>query len=181
MRLLPLFLLGVVVLSAQQAPPPQRHFGRGPGGDPDQMFEQRLTNRLGLTATQQNYVHTALAERAVIGKGAIQQMRTLNGSLVAAVKAGNEGQIDQISTQLAQAGSSRRQPCTPGTHGEDLRVAHSRPAGQGGHESGAVDGTSGLRGGPGPGPRGGRRGPPPGANGSAPAPGGNATPPPAAQ
>jgi Spy/CpxP family protein refolding chaperone len=174
MKLLPLLsLFGVAVLSAQQtAAPPARHFGRGPGGDPDQMFEQRLTSRLGLTAEQQNLVHTALAERAVIGKGTTQQLRTLHNSLVTAIKAGNGDQIDQISTQLEtarQQDTALRAKTISKIYGS-LSPAQQAKAGP---NLELLMGRPGF-GGPGPGRH---RGLPPGANGAAPATGGSSTAP----
>lgn len=100
MKFFALSLLGASLLMAQQttAPPPRGRFGpRAPGVD----FETRLTRTLGLTAQQQNTVHTALAERDVISKGNMPQMRTLRTSLVTAIKAGNEDQIDQLSQQIS--------------------------------------------------------------------------------
>ena len=69
--------------------------------DPDQRFEQRLTTRLGLSAPQQNIVHTSRQESRTLSTGLNEQMRTLRTSLHAAMKAGDEGQIDQISQQIA--------------------------------------------------------------------------------
>jgi Spy/CpxP family protein refolding chaperone len=180
MKLLSLCLLSVVVAAAQQTtPPPARHFGRGQTGDPDTMFEQRLTRNLGLSAQQQNFVHTALAERAVIGKGTGEQMRNLNHSLVTAVKAGNESQIDQVSTQL----ETLRQQQTA-LHAKTMAKIYSSltPAQQAkvGANLEMLMGGPGFRG-PGPGPR---RGPRPGAsgtNGATPAPAGSSAAPQAAQ
>ena len=81
------------------APHPRMH--RPPAGNPDDMFEQRLTKHLGLNATQQNGVHTALAESRVLRSGLGTQMRTLHGQMVAAIKAGNTDQIDSISAQIS--------------------------------------------------------------------------------
>ena len=64
-------------------------------------MEQRLTARLGLTAEQQNKVHTILAERDVVAKGSGEQMQALNTSMTAAIKAGSEDQIDRISQDMA--------------------------------------------------------------------------------
>jgi len=180
MKLLPLLtVLGAAVLSAQQTTvPPARHFGRGPGGDPDQMFEQRLTRNLGLSAEQQNLVHTALAERAVVGKGTTQQIRTLHGSLITAIKAGNTDQIDQISTQL----ESLRQQDTALRAKTISKIYGSLTPAQ---QAKAGPNLELLMGGPGFGERGpgpGRhRGLPPGTNGAAPATGGGSTTPQAAQ
>jgi len=178
MKLLPLCLLSVTVLMAQQAAPPARHFGHGPAGDPDQMFEQRLTQRLGLSATQQNEVHTALAERAVVSKGTNDQMRTLRNLLVTAVKTGNESQIDQVSTQL----ETLRQQETS-LHAKTIsKIYRSLTPDQQTKVGANLEMLMGGAGFGGPGPR---RGPGPhsGPNGAAPASGGSAAPPapPAAQ
>ncbi len=109
MKILLLFVAGASFLAAQQVtqqtPPVRPRFGPGQGrpgpGGPERNFEQRLTQRLSLTAEQQNKVHTIIAEREVIGKGSREQMQALNTSLTAAVKAGNEDQIDKISQDIA--------------------------------------------------------------------------------
>jgi Spy/CpxP family protein refolding chaperone len=104
MKILLLFVAGAGFLAAQQGTQPgvpaRRNFGPGPGG-PERNLEQRLTQRLSLTAEQQNKVHTILAERDVIAKGSREQAQALNTSLTAAVKAGNEDQIDRISQDIA--------------------------------------------------------------------------------
>jgi Spy/CpxP family protein refolding chaperone len=87
------------LVSAQQAPQPRPGFRGQRGSDG---FEQRLTNRLGLNAVQQNQVHTALAEAAVQSQGMGQQMLALRAALTAAVKAGSEAQIDSVTQQISQ-------------------------------------------------------------------------------
>jgi Spy/CpxP family protein refolding chaperone len=135
------------------------------------MFEQRLTRNLGLTAVQQNLVHTALAERAVVGKGTTQQIRTLHGSLITAIKAANESQIDQISTQLEtlrQQDTALRAKTISKIYGS-LTPAQQAKAGPN---------LELLMGGPGFGERGpDHRGPRTGPNGAAPATGGSSTAP----
>jgi hypothetical protein len=107
-----IFCLSGLVL-AQQTPPagprPRigRGFGPGAGGIDDPRAEQRLTQRLGLNAQQQNTVHTAIEEARVILKGAGQQERDLRTQLSAAVKAGNEADIDRISQGLANLHQQR--------------------------------------------------------------------------
>src|SRR5215472_4529910 len=98
---------------AQQAPQPgQRSRGgpgrgrggpwlEGPGGLTGPMTEQRLTQRLGLNATQQNTAHTAIEEAKVILKGAPQQERDLRNQLATAVKSGDEAGIERASQNLA--------------------------------------------------------------------------------
>ena len=64
------------------------------------MFEQHLTKALTLSATQQNTVHTVLAERHVATKGFPQQMQSLHSQMVAAIKSGNSSQIESITQQM---------------------------------------------------------------------------------
>jgi Spy/CpxP family protein refolding chaperone len=86
----------------QTAPAPSQH--RGPRGNPDQAeqrFEQHLAQRLSLSAGQVNTVHTARAESRVQSQGMNEKMRTLHTSLNAAIKAGNESQIDSLTQEIA--------------------------------------------------------------------------------
>jgi len=101
MKILLLFAVGASFLAAQQptAPPARPEWGRH-GGAP-LSFEQRLTQKLGLTAEQQNSIHTIIAEREVILRGNREQTQTLNKSLTAAIKTGNTGEIDSLSQQMA--------------------------------------------------------------------------------
>ena len=103
--LLALSLLGASLAVAQQpsttAPAQQpRTRTRGPGNF-EQNFEQRLAARLGLNATQQNAVHTAMMESQTQLQGMNQQRRTLHATMVTAIKAGNTDQIDQVSQQIS--------------------------------------------------------------------------------
>src|SRR5580692_7090580 len=50
-------------------------------GNPDQRFEQRLAQRLSLTAAQQNVVHSTRAESRVQSQGMNEKMHTLRTSL----------------------------------------------------------------------------------------------------
>jgi len=80
-------------------------FGRGgdwgPGGIFSRNGEARLTKQLGLNATQQNTLHTALMSAEVQRKGLNEQARSLRTQLSAAVKAGNEGQIESITRDMS--------------------------------------------------------------------------------
>jgi Spy/CpxP family protein refolding chaperone len=60
-----------------------------------------LTQALGLSAEQQNKLHTVLLDRQVQTKGMAEQMRTLHTSLAAAVKSGDESLIDKASLDIA--------------------------------------------------------------------------------
>jgi len=71
--------------------------GRG-GGPRD--FETRLTQNLGLSAEQQNKVHTIMAESKLTQQGTHQQMQTLHTSLTEAIKAGDEAKIDSLTQQM---------------------------------------------------------------------------------
>jgi Spy/CpxP family protein refolding chaperone len=91
----------VLAQSPAPAPTPRPHH-RPPVGNPDDNFEKRLTAHLGLNATQQNGVHTALAEARVQQNGLGAQMRTLHGQMITAIKAGNSDQIDSLSSQMSE-------------------------------------------------------------------------------
>ena len=99
-------LTGLAVAQVQPGPRPRpRDFGPGPGlgaGLGPGMNEQRLTRALGLSAEQQNRIHTAFQEAQVITKGAPEKTAELQKQLSAAIKAGNEGEIDRISQDLAR-------------------------------------------------------------------------------
>jgi Spy/CpxP family protein refolding chaperone len=95
-RCIALSFLAAAVLSAQNAPAP-----RHGNFDPTANTERRLTQQLNLTAAQQNQVHSAFAERDLVTKGLHQKAQDLHTAMTAAVKAGNEAQIDQISQEMA--------------------------------------------------------------------------------
>ena len=97
---------------AQQAqittPAPQqgRQFGRRAGQirtpeQAQQRFEQRLAQHLALSAEQQNKVHTVMADSRVQSSGLNEKMRTLHTTMNTAIKNGDEGQIDKLSTDIA--------------------------------------------------------------------------------
>lgn len=67
----------------------------------EQRFEQHLTERLGLSASQVSVVHAARVEARTNSQSLNEQMRSLHTQLNAAVKAGDEGQIDAISSNIA--------------------------------------------------------------------------------
>jgi Spy/CpxP family protein refolding chaperone len=79
----------------------QRTGRRGNPDQAEQRFEQHLAHRLSLSAGQVNTVHTARAESRVQSQGMNQKMRTLHTSLNAAIKAGNESQIDSITQEIS--------------------------------------------------------------------------------
>lgn len=98
---LALSLFAAGLLSAQP-PAPGAHFGQGQAGQGHRLtFEQRLTQNLGLSATQQNTVHTAMLESHVLGQGMQQKMQLAHQALATAVKAGNEDQIEKASSDIA--------------------------------------------------------------------------------
>lgn len=66
-------------------------------------MENMLTRFLNLDATQQNQVHTILADAKVQSQGSGDQMKTLHASLVDAIKANNTAQIDALTLQISQA------------------------------------------------------------------------------
>jgi Spy/CpxP family protein refolding chaperone len=119
---------------------------------------------LGLSATQQNTIHTVMADAQVQSKGLREQSRTLRDQLNAAVKAGDEGKIDQVTRDMANLDAqmnsieAKAQAKIYGSLTADQKTKiDARPGGVG-----ALMGRGGPRGGfggPGPGTR--RGGPPP--------------------
>jgi Spy/CpxP family protein refolding chaperone len=86
----------------QQGPPARQHMRQN--GDPakaDLRLEQRMAQDLSLSAEQQNKVHAHLADSRVQSQGLHEKMGALHTSLTAAIKAGDEGQIDRISQDVA--------------------------------------------------------------------------------
>jgi Spy/CpxP family protein refolding chaperone len=100
-----LSLFMAAAIWAQQPQPPARR--GGPGGRGAWDLETRLTNRLGLNATQQNTLHTALEEERTQTKGMMQQRHTLQQSLAGAIKSGNSDQIDSITQQMSTLDQQR--------------------------------------------------------------------------
>ncbi len=99
-----LSLLAAGLISAQTPADAPGPGGRGhmrSRGNPDEMFESRLTKHLNLTAAQQNTVHTALLENRTMAKGLNQQMHTLHTQMITAVKNGDEGTIESVTQQIS--------------------------------------------------------------------------------
>jgi Spy/CpxP family protein refolding chaperone len=96
---LSLLAAGIVCAQTPQAAPAGGH-GRGPRGNPDDMLEARLTRHLSLTATQQNTVHTVLAERHVTTSAIGPQMRTLHTQMMTAIKNGDEAGMEKAATEM---------------------------------------------------------------------------------
>jgi Spy/CpxP family protein refolding chaperone len=96
---LSLLAAGIVCAQTPQAAPGGGH-GRGPRGNPDDMFEARLTKHLALTATQQNTVHTVLAERHVTTSGIGPQIRTLHTQMMTAIQNGDEAGMEKAATEM---------------------------------------------------------------------------------
>jgi hypothetical protein len=92
-------VLSIVATGLVFAQGPRGGFGPGGAGGPD--TETHLTRTLGLNATQQNTVHTALQEHRVATSGLNEQMRTLNTQLHAAIKSGATDQIDKLTTSIS--------------------------------------------------------------------------------
>jgi hypothetical protein len=117
--LLPLatvFLAGIIPAQAPPpapgAPTPPPPPARGPRGPADGfrgglLSERRLTRQLGLSAEQQNKVHTAIEESRVVQQGMVQKESDARTRLATAVRAGNEAQIDSVSQELAQLHQQR--------------------------------------------------------------------------
>ena len=104
---LSVFAAGLVCAQStpQAAPVGPGPHARGPhgrpNGNPDDMFEARLTKHLGLSATQQNNVHTVLAERRVTTSALGPQMRTLHEAMITAVKNGDEAGMEKVTTEMS--------------------------------------------------------------------------------
>lgn len=98
------FTLSLITAAALWAQPPQGPAmrGRGPGG-----MESRISQRLGLNATQQNALHTALEEERTQTQGIGEQIRNLHQNLVNAIKSGNSDQIDSVTQQLSSLDQQR--------------------------------------------------------------------------
>lgn len=94
-----------MMAAALVAQPPARG-RRGPGGgapvDPSQRVENMLTRFLTLDVTQQNQVHTILAEAKVQSQGSGEQLKTLRTSLLDAIKTNNTPQIESLHQQISQ-------------------------------------------------------------------------------
>src|SRR5258706_8663037 len=90
------FALSFLTAGLLSAQPPTPRPRMGPPG-----LEQRLTRDLGLSAEQQNKVHTTLAESDVLMSGTRQKMQDLHTAMTAAIKSGNTDQIDRISQDMA--------------------------------------------------------------------------------
>src|SRR5581483_898574 len=88
-------------MAVAQPPAPRPHFGRGPGAPGPRDFESRLTQNLGLSAEQQNKVHTIMAENKLSMQGTHQQMQTAQAALTEAIKSGDESRIDKASQDIA--------------------------------------------------------------------------------
>lgn len=143
---------------AQSAPQAAPTHGRGPRGNPDEMFEARLTKHLALSAAQQNNVHTVLAERRVTTSAIGPQLRTLHEQMVTAIKNGDEAGMEKVTTEMS-------------TLHQQEEVAHAKAAAKI-YSSLTADQKTKLgnhlemlmeHGGPGPRGFGRRGGPPPGA------------------
>jgi Spy/CpxP family protein refolding chaperone len=100
MKTIALSLMAAGLLAAQ-TPAPHPRLGPPGGGRGGQNFEQRLATDLGLNAEQQNKVHATLAESALVNKGSRQKIQDLHTALNAAIKSGNEGEIDRLSQEMA--------------------------------------------------------------------------------
>jgi Spy/CpxP family protein refolding chaperone len=98
-----LFLLAATLTCGALSAQDQRQRGPGPGrgdfgGGP--MSERWLNKTLTLNAEQSNKIHTIFSEANVSRQADMTKMQTLHTSLIAAVKAGNESQIDSITRDM---------------------------------------------------------------------------------
>lgn len=110
-----LILAGMLPAQPPPGPPPPARGARGGLGGPGRgaglglgpLSERRLTAQLGLTAEQQNRVHTAISEGSVLQQGMAQREGDIRTRLATAVKAGNETQIDSVTQELSQLHQQR--------------------------------------------------------------------------
>jgi Spy/CpxP family protein refolding chaperone len=166
-----LCLAGLAV--AQTAPAPgtaPRPRGRGPGGPdgrgPGGVFgpnaEARLTKRLGLDATQQNTLHTALLSANVQQQGMKEKMAALRTQLGTAVRAGDEGAIEKTTQDISNLNQQRSsiQSKTLSKVYTSLRPDQRTKFEQQVNREMGVPGQPGQRGPGGRGPRPARRAPP---------------------
>jgi Spy/CpxP family protein refolding chaperone len=146
----------------------------GPGGRGGELFgpngEARLTKQLGLDATQQNTLHTALLSANVQRQGAKEKMAALRTQLAAAVKTGDEGSIDKATQDIATLNQqeSAVHAKTISKIYTSLRPDQKTKFEQQVNREVGLPGQPGQRGPGGRGPRPGRRAPAP-AGGAAPA------------
>ena len=70
--------------------------------------ERRLTRALSLNSQQQNQLHTVLEEEKVTAKGLAEKTQDLRQQLGEAIRAGDEGKIDQVSRDLGQVTQQRQ-------------------------------------------------------------------------
>lgn len=96
LRLVLIPAVTLIMTAALSAQPPA---GRG---DPSQRLENMLTRSLSLNATQQNQVHTILADAQVQSQGSAAQLKTLRSSLIDAIKTNNTALIDSLTLQISQ-------------------------------------------------------------------------------
>jgi len=96
LRLVLVSAIAVMMTAALSAQPPA---GRR---DPGQRLENILTRSLNLNSTQQNQVHTILADAQVQSQGSAAQLRTLRSSLIDAIKTNNTALIDSLTLQISQ-------------------------------------------------------------------------------
>ncbi len=94
------FALTLLAATALMAQPPRPHFQGNQARGPRKDFETRLAQNLGLSAEQQNKVHTIMAESRLNMKDNRQQMQGLHASLTEAIKAGDEAKIDKITQDI---------------------------------------------------------------------------------
>jgi Spy/CpxP family protein refolding chaperone len=97
-----LVLVPLMMAAVLLAQPPAGGRQGGAGGDFSQRLENMLTKFLSLDATQQNQVHTILADAQVQSKGSADQLKTLRASLKDAIKTNNTAQIDALTLQISQ-------------------------------------------------------------------------------
>jgi len=137
------------------APGQRQHMGPR-GGNPDQAeqrFEQRLTARLGLTAEQQNKVHTTRADARVQSQGMNEKAHAAQTSLNSAIKTGDETLIEKASQEIATL-HQQRTTINAKTTAKIYSTLTAEQKTKVGNNLGMLGGEGGFGG-----PRGGRPGP----------------------
>src|SRR5579863_3368126 len=99
-----MFIAGVALAQTTAQPAAGRGFRGGSGGRGGDLFgpnsETRLTRQLNLDATQQNTLHTALANATVQQQGMREKETSLRGTLGTAVKSGRESAMNSAASDL---------------------------------------------------------------------------------
>ncbi len=95
------FTVGLMAAQTYSGNDIRQHMGPGAAAMLG-MRDLRVAANLNLTPEQQDKIRAAFDEAAAFRKGMVERGSELRGQLAAAVKAGDEAQIDKISQDLGQ-------------------------------------------------------------------------------